>query len=579
MTEIIKREVSLGVLKVRLLDSSASSAPASGSAPTANQTLTPNQRIFCELQVTGKAEERGFVAPTAESAERVPSRSKRRSNWLTYETQKTDGESMLSRTLAQWSFAPEEMQLPVDYGAAMQFRDKPNIVWKWLADGAHLAVTKSLSEIYANSLERFASGVKSWMPWLPSGEPMLPTTMMQQLSGLLPSILREGDSLWLELAEPAGYLPLLPWEGMLRPVTHVPILRLSPHVVQALSSDRELSVVLCISVPSDKCTPTAKQLASLMDAVRRVLPERSTVHVFADDLCHPLARTARDQVAASDLQGRVIKLYDLPERMSNNELLEKSWKNWVVESMAGGAVDILHSVAEGRLCADDARLVISRDPRPSEKLGKASLLGRPLHYMTPFELSDCLTRLGAWAVVFSTPSEGSRFVETRLGLRLLADQIARLRPGVVVFHDFEADPLCKALAESYKFMIGDPSIRASTSPAVSVYCHPARAMAEVAGQPMTVSNDLTQQYLKVKEMIRVASGHSGPTPAWVASTERIIEQAMSRAVGQDGKDDEAVTRGLVAAFKYVEQMLANPPRARTSSENSPTSLQAGEKDA
>jgi len=570
MTELLKREVSLAVLKVRLLDATASAAPASGSAPTANQTLTPNQRIFCELQVTGKAEERGFVAPTVEVPNVAPSRSKRGANRPPPDPTEADPASVLSRTLAQWSFAPDEMQVPVDFGAALRFRDKPNLVSGLLADAARFTVSWCLADFRADSLERFASG----KDWLPSGKPMLPTTMMRQLQTLLPSVLHDGDSLWLELAEPAGYLPLLPWEEMLRPVTTVPILRLSPHVVQALSADRELSVVLCLSVPSSAWTPTAKQLVALMGAIRRSLPERSILHVFADDLCQPPVRAALGQGPGNDPQGRTIKLYDPPRAPSDADPGEDAWRAWVTKSLAGSAADILHTVVPGRLFADQARLVISRDP-PGVESGKGAAVGRPLRYVTPLELTDALTRLGAWAVVLSTPVRGSWLGDARLGLRLLADQIGRLRPGIVAVHDFEADTECKAMAETYAFMVGDPSVRASTNPAVSVYCHPARAAA-VTAQPTSGAGDLAQQYLKVKEMIQTAIARGGPTPAWVASTQRIVEQAMSRVVTQQGADDAAVTRGLVAALKAVEQILGEPPRAGASAQASSAGPESGE---
>ena len=228
MNELLKRDISLTVLKIRLLDASATSAPASGADATANQTLTPNQRIFCELQVTGNAEERGLVAPTTQATNRAPSRRKRSSSHPTYEAGENDTPGSLSRTLAQWSFAPEEIQLPVNYSAAMLFRDKPGLLGGWLATGARLAVSKLLDEIRVDALERLACGAS----WLPSGEPTLPSSMTRQLQRLLPSVMREGDSLWLELAEPVGYLPLLPWEKMLRPVTSAPILRVSPHTVR-----------------------------------------------------------------------------------------------------------------------------------------------------------------------------------------------------------------------------------------------------------------------------------------------------------------------------------------------------------
>jgi hypothetical protein len=450
MRELLKREVSLTVLKVRLLDASANSAPASSVDSTANQTLTPNQRIFCELQVTGNAEERGLVAPT-QATNRAPSRRKRSSSRPTYEACETDTPSSLSRTLAQWSFTPEEIQLPVDYRAAVQFRDRPNVAAGWVADMARFAVSKFLSEMRADTLERFASAAN----WLPSGKPMLPMTMMRQLKTLLPEIL-QGDNLWLELAEPTGYLPLLPWEEMLRSVTPAPILRLSPHAVQALSPDRKLSVVLCLSVPSNTWTPTAEQLASLSRAVRGALPERSTVHVFADDLCHAPFVAAQKQMGVEDTQGRVIRLYDLPDNMSAKEQRDELWKAWIVRSLAGRAADIVHCVAPAMLFADHARLVLSLNPKSDEEPEKnqskaARAMGRPLSYVTPLEFCNSLTHLGAWAAVFSAPSRGSGLAQMRMGLRLLVDQIGRLRPGIIRVHDWR--PVDKAFNKSFGFCV------------------------------------------------------------------------------------------------------------------------------
>src|SRR5262249_18158965 len=76
------------------------------------------------------------------------------------------------------------------------------------------------------------------------------------------------------------------------------------------------------------------------------------------------------------------------------------------------------------------------------------------------------------------------------------------------------------------------------------------------------------------------AARGGPTPAWVASTERLLEQALSRAVGQGAVDDPAVTKGLVSALKAVEQILGQPTtiqastgRAKPTQMGEPTSAQ------
>jgi hypothetical protein len=372
--------------------------------------------------------------------------------------------------------------------------------------------------------------------------------------------MHEGDSLWLELADPVGYLPLLPWEEMLRPVTSAPILRLSPHVLQALSPDRELSVVLCLTVPSPEWAVTAVELMVFASTIRESIPERSTLHVFADDLCHAPFVEAMKQVKSDDPKGRTIKVYDLPRKMLGRENAEDPWKVWIAESLAGRATDIVHFVALGMLFADHSRLVIAAEPSAKENPIEGTITkgGRLLRYVTPIELCDSFTALGAWAAVFSAPTGGRWLNQARTGLRLLVDQIGRLRPGMAVFHDMEADADCKALAETYKFMIGDPSIPASLNTSVSVYCHPARA-ATVHPEPQSVPGELMQlmqQYAKVKELIQAEILRKGPLPTWIAATQRIVEEAVSRATAREGTAAGApVLLGLASALEYVEKML------------------------
>jgi hypothetical protein len=561
MSELLKQEVSLTVLKIRLETPNSTSDVA---VETSSQPAPSGPRVLCELEVTGNAEDRSLAPATTPLTPESASRRKRGTGRPTHE-ECEDSAVAPTRIVAQWSFAAEEMQIPIEFTDVQQLRDKPGLAGALIANLTRAAVMTIFPEFKADAFERLAAITS----WIPSGKPTLPSTMTRQLATLLPPLLHESDCLWLELAEPVGYLPLLPWEELLRPVTSAPILRLSPHSVKASSSQGELSVALCLTVPSKDWLPPVDQLTSLARAICLSLPPRSTVHVFADDICHAPFSTVTEKWSNDD-QGRCLKLYPLPVGQSGSGLeketrSEQPWMTWLTSSLEGHAVDILHCVCPGMLRPDHARLVIARDATPPQPLltplepTEGTATGRALNYITPFEHGDSLTALGAWAAIFSAPATGKWVVESRQALRVFVDQFARVRPGVAAFHDLDSDPACNALAESYRFIIGDPSIPASTSPSVSVYCHPASATTATAA-PASETNDLMRQFARVEEAIQSIAAASGPMPAWLASTQRIVEQAVAR-VADPKTLDGAAARGLASALEYVEQLVAQVPPA------------------
>lgn len=553
MPHSIKRDVSLTVLKVRLLDNDAASAPS--ARPDAdNQALSARQRIFCELQVTGDAGARGMAAPTAEGS--LPGGTRRQGSPRRrgFETDDSSVQSApLSRTVAQWSYEPAEMKVPVHYAETKQFSDRPGLVAGWLAQGARALVSMVLSDMRADSLERFAASSS----WLPSGRAVLPAPMARQLRATLPSVMREGDCLWLEIAQPTGYLPLLPWEEMLRPVTDAPILRLSPHPLKASSSDRELSVALCITVPSATWVPQESEIAGLLAALRDALPAGSTVHVFADDLCESIVRSAIARGASTSASTTRIRRHPLPAAQDLASAAGNAWRDWVVQSLGRQAVDILHCYACGLLFADQARLVLTREPVAGEDAAGAR--PRLLRHASASDIAEALVALGAWAVVLSVPVRGPWASQSRLGLRLFADEIARLRAGAAALHDGEFDPDFAALRDTYRFIIGDPSVKASTSGAVAVYCHPARAT-PMAAALSSLPRELVAQYMGIAETIDRLYGKA-PLPLWVAAALRVAEQAVSRVASNTAPGgDDAVTRGIAAALGQVQAMIARGAR-------------------
>ena len=567
LAELVRQNLSLTVLKVRLQDVGTIPATAvrahralARRAPSAADRT--RLRVVCELQVTGNLEDRGLMPLASRSSDRAPSR---RSPNRRYIPDEEAGVGAEQRTLARWVFTPEEVHLPVGAGAADHFREKPSWAGGWLTDVARYAASKVLSEMRLDTLER----VTSSLSWLPSGPSTLPAMMTRQLHALLSSVMREGDSLWLELVEPVGYLPLLPWEEMLRPVTAAPILRLSPHALRGPLRNG-VSVALCVTVPSDGWAPTAEEMTTMVGKIRESLPVGSMLHVFADVVCRPAVAMALSTPSKGTSADVDVTLYELPRVSDQPPKDEDLWRTWVLESLAGRAVDIVHFVAAGMLFGDDSRLVLAREPvsRDTREGGTPSQ-GRPLRYLTPFDLSETLTRLGAWASVFSTPTRGSWLPQSRLALRLIADHVGRLRPGVTVFHDLGADGWCQGLGETYRFMIRSVGGSASVNAGVAVYCHPERSnLAAVDAQ--SGSKELLEQFEKLQELWRVVSASGATLPAWVGATQRLVEQAVSKAAMEHPRAlQDASVRGLIAAMKIIQHTFATSEKQETPQTDQP----------
>jgi hypothetical protein len=68
-----------------------------------------------------------------------------------------------------------------------------------------------------------------------------------------------------------------------------------------------------------------------------------------------------------------------------------------------------------------------------------------------------------------------------MGLRALADELAQSRPGPVVHHEARLDPNLLQLVAAYQFLFGARGTPPPATPALFLYCHPARAAASAAG--------------------------------------------------------------------------------------------------
>ena len=292
MVEALKADASLTMFRVRLARPDPHSITGTSDLQT---TLAPDQLVICELEVTGDPRERALIPPDEPSG---PTRAGHGS--APGESTDSALPKAPSRTVAQWVLSPNEIDLPVTLSEALQFSE-------------HASVTR----------------------------PSFPKEMAQEIRKTAALLLHSGaDVLWVELVEPVGYLPLLPWEELLSPLVEVPVVRVSAHPIRALSPTRELTVVLGCSVSSSAWIPGLRPLRTLLRAIGKSLPVDSTVHVFADDLAHP-----RFKAALVDLNTKcTMILCPLPVRPDNPprstsdtsastepQSWEHPWMEWITD--------------------------------------------------------------------------------------------------------------------------------------------------------------------------------------------------------------------------------------------------------
>jgi hypothetical protein len=165
-------------------------------------------------------------------------------------------------------------------------------------------------------------------------------------------------------------------------------------------------------------------------------------------------------------------------------------------------------------------------------------------------------------MIFSAAVRGRTSHESLIGLRLLSDQLSRLRPGVVALHELDRDIGATALSDAYKFLAGSAAGYSSTSGGVAMYCHPDRASVNGSEPATTPDTPLYSAYAAAVEAARAMLNQPGPSPAWVATTQRLCEQVASQFVqsadqpSEKSSLDEASERGVAAALQVVEQFLS-----------------------
>jgi hypothetical protein len=352
-------------------------------------------------------------------------------------------------------------------------------------------------------------------------------------------------AVWLQLASPIGYLAALPWERMLRPVfPDRPILRIPDFTLVPELGDGPVDVVLCVSEPGTEPQSAASLLLDQLIPPLTFRQLNTTIHVFADQ---PTYRMHCDQRGTADW----LVLHD-PQRagelsddrpQGRERSVTDPWLVWLLREMQGSTVEAVHFLAHGYLTGDQPAIAMSESPTAHDE----RLWAR---FISPGQLSECLTQLGAWSVGFSSPPGNF----SPLGLREFADSVARLRPGPVLYHDANRSQVIDPVAYSreslgwvYWRLFNHTEL--DLEPGSFIYVHP--RMVGIDGEP-AYAERLVEQTLRPGTRGRVLQ-------PWATTTRRFLEQSTAQLFPDQDRltssEQEAVGEGVRSALAFVSEVI------------------------
>jgi len=362
---------------------------------------------------------------------------------------------------------------------------------------------------------------------------------------------QNAQPLWLSFPLPSGYLPVVPWESLLQSQLQVPILRLCYTEVQPVVSSGSLDIVVCFSFPAAKMRIQALQPAEVIhyyfDHVPENIRQYTTFHVFADSSVQYILK----DVSARHSDCKIVvydpgmaSRYEVPEQDPTPEActtdLESPWLLWMRDAMGTLSADLVHFFCHGYLGREDGFLCFSQSPLRNDDELYSRFVGAR-------QICTFLDQVGAWSVAFSS-QPGNYSVA---GLRLLQDQISRIRPGPVLFHDMLLDPAAVNLNSAYQYAYAIEEAPAPESAAISLYCHPDWAMPVTEDESEQLLNQLT---LAGRMPNVFKSGEN--TPSWLASGQRNLERSLAQLISTaPGDQAEILQSGQAEALKFTADVF------------------------
>lgn len=371
------------------------------------------------------------------------------------------------------------------------------------------------------------------------------------------------SSVWLEFTTPSGYLTSLPWEQWLVPVVRRAVLRLPYFALRPRSAVETLDVVLCATSPTSRSPFPADYMLRLASTIADMVPRDVTLHLFTDSEAYPKVRAR-----AADLPARTFvhdpydaRRYAPPRReadLDDSYDVTNPWLLWIRDALGGRSADVLHFLCHGYLFGDRGALVFASSPLERSGREYSGCVGLS-------QVSTLMTQLGAWSFAVSGPAHNY----SQTALRQLGDGLARTGPSYVLVHDARSDPGFADAAAMYGFLY--PSVSSSLPPraaAVTCWAHPQLVEEFPAISDSTspgaglLSEDGSSSVFEPETEDAIASEG---TPAWLASSTRLIERAQGSWLNASAAEEDATpsvsATDAEAALRNVTELLERHVRA------------------
>jgi hypothetical protein len=378
--------------------------------------------------------------------------------------------------------------------------------------------------------------------------PRVLDTLTRAAGDLGPSPMAPEAALWLEFPSPRGFLYVVPWERLLAPMGRC-MFRLPNHLVRPQAPGSALEVAICASAPLAKAgfqpPPIMVDLAAKY--LRRTGRD-ATVHMFTDatwvdELRHLVSENPgmTDHVTVHDpAESEDFTTAPRTASLSVNAEVANPWLKWIMQSMRGRRLDVVHLVSHGYLSGDLGAIALARRPTRNDDREMARFVGS-------IEITTFMSQVGAWGLMLSGPPHN--FSEA--GLRQLADAVALVVPGVAVTHDLSLDPGCEQLGLALQTMFAPGSPLDSPMPAMTCWVHP-RFVETADDYPEDLHLNADGSSAFIYDSTREALS-AADTESWVSSASRYLEMQQVKWIPD--AVDEAPDPAAVEALKNVAALV------------------------
>lgn len=478
-----------------------------------------------------------------------------------------------ANVFGSWNFSAADLNLPLAPEALIQLEEhvaglRPAV--NSIAAHSTWALTDRLSSRTLDFLDKVRYRL--------SADPSLPLGISKSLSQTLESLATKQQTVWIKLLQPFGFLPLLPWERMLRPAVARPMARLARRATQGTAGITAQDLILICT--STSATPVLDPVAvaaicrNMLDSCQS--PRRAVVHLFADALHRPLIADVLNKngfplVSEGEPENnRGVVLYSSPAEghLADHEVTpsvldtpqsiwDRPWARWIKASMAGRAADVIHIVSTAHF--SHGQPVLQFCPEPGKVPVSAGIVSRLMskkekirsRYVDAQLGCDLATGLGARAILLSAPTQDSLRCQ-----RVLMHQLSALLPIFAAVHDMVSDPQAAACGPLYRMLTGEAYQPATfTHSALVVQCDPADLRSEVSDA--WLKDSFGNGFVEAFEAVKIEMNRDTPTPTWAAVMQRHIEQSASIQLSDTPltERDKAARDGVASALTEAMGIL------------------------